>query len=762
MQSSDYGNFSNGGMNSVSNAYLLPDNEFSVLNNIDIGLSGDLSRRYGMKKYWNNPIKGFGQGFFRLIRRGRKPLEIRAVSGKLYQDPIDSITLNETQTYTYARSGVDANGKGFRIIKVSVPNAKVGGNVTITDSANSPYQVVVGISKAKQVSLVSSKEFEFSLADSETNWTYNPSSNDVQAFLYGNNLELNYEVESTLIPIVNLPSGFQTKRPIEAIQYKNKLIIATGTKLVEFDGAVAKVITPYTPTPLEVLYVGTNGLADDPNNYIQDGVASALRIEGVTSTLRQGIINTPTDLKIYISKPSSMVNVEYKFANRKVGEADFKTVQDWSANKTFTFTPTSTGDYEFDCYVRDASNTNTTARFIVPKYTVYADNKNQTIDTSAINNCTRIILHWERIIVYGDDTNNSMMYVSDLKKTDYFPVPNTLQFDTRNIEPLTALVRYRDMLVAFTETTIQAVYGKSPSDFTRIVLNSTVGCIAPYSAQVFQNQLIFLAKDGINILESVGTTEERANVSRIDLKISNLVYKDKNAVGVVHDHKYHLIYPDRETRLRCYVEQNVAWVIDTSTKLDFTNAYDIGGTLYGQSKKTGDVYVFDPTIFDDDGYVYEDRIETKEYDLGTPYLQKKLKQLRMMFRNYGVSVNSNLYVFADRVVVVNPERTDVQIIDGKIVQTSGQKPNLILVPATNNHGDVILEPNILTEEQNTILGQWLLGRSSFGVNDVSTKFMRVQGECTRVKFTLLHIENKPFGLLGFGFEFDVSQNNRGK
>ena len=117
------------------------------------------------------------------------------------------------------------------------------------------------------------------------------------------------------LEIEGLENGFQTERKIEAVQYKGIMYIATGTRLVQYDGDVAKVVEPYKPRPLEALYVGTNGLADNPDDFMQDGESEHLRVDGVTFNNRYGIVNEPIRLTAYISKPPG-TDVEYKFEKR--------------------------------------------------------------------------------------------------------------------------------------------------------------------------------------------------------------------------------------------------------------------------------------------------------------------------------------------------------------------------------------------------------------------------------------------------------------
>jgi hypothetical protein len=50
-------------------------------------------------------------------------------------------------------------------------------------------------------------------------------------------------------------------------------------------------MTAYKPNGLEALYIGTNGYAEDPSNYLQNTVGVGVAILGVTVDKRYGITN---------------------------------------------------------------------------------------------------------------------------------------------------------------------------------------------------------------------------------------------------------------------------------------------------------------------------------------------------------------------------------------------------------------------------------------------------------------------------------------
>lgn len=456
------------------------------------------------------------------------------------------------------------------------------------------------------------------------------------------------EINGVPVTITGLEGGFQTDRFIEAVQYYDKTYIATGTKLLVYDGETVSVVAPYAPNPLEALYIGTNAIADDPSNFLSDGTGSTLQIAGVTFSSRYGIMNEPFTLTAYhIKKAEDTVEYQFEYRYPFMEEGKWILGQDWNVDKDWTFTAQGEGAMQFRINARPQGTEVASAQYLVPKYTIKpAKDPNDVNPTQGgIHTCNRILLHWDRLIIYGDTTNFNVIYFSHLKSPNYFPFPNSEQFQTERNEPVTSVLRFRDYIVAFTDTSIQALFGKSPADFRRVVLNTAVGCIAPKSAVVMNNYIAFLSQEGVYYLKSVGYVDDKANVARLDTPIQNMMYTDKNAVAIVDDGQYQIVFPDRNERFRYYQEMNV-WVMDKSSSMDLIGLYLHDQKLYAQ-RKNGDVVRFDEGVYTDLGIVYPVIIETKYFDFGQPYHTKKLKELQLTMKAPEEGTVASVKVFID-------------------------------------------------------------------------------------------------------------------
>lgn len=544
-------------------------------------------------------------------------------------------------------------------------------------------------------------------------------------------------------PITGLPNGFQKDRPIEAVQYRDKMYIATGSGLVVYDGMTASLVTPHAPDPMEALYVGLNALAPDPTNYITDGQGAFLQVNGVTQTKRKGVVNQKTTFTAYCTIPSGMT-VEY-FWQYKKSDADtfLPTTETWSQTaKSYDFVPQEAVEYDIKVSVRDKNNTSNVATYIVPNYQVLTYSLPPDEDTSGINTCNRILLHWDRLILYGDTVNPNLIHISHLRSPDYFPINNTLAFETDKQEPITKLVQFRDFIVAFTPSTIQALYGKSPADYQRVRLHTGMGCVAPETAQVFQNMVAFLSKEGVHVLKSFGLAESRINVEKIDTKIANLIplYPESgDACAISYRNQYHICFPSRKTRFRFYADSGM-WTKDESPYFDFCRMYEFEGELVVQSQSTGEVYEFDDTIYQDLDHVFEAVIETKGYDLNAPYNKKKIREAHLLIGAEKHDVELSVEVYGDNALLLSTDASFPSVVNNQVVWNEVNTPNV----------------NI---ESGSVFGDWEFGVDKFGEVKVQAKKLRLQsgGKYRTSKVKVIQNQAKPFQLLSVAFVYKLKK-----
>lgn len=541
--------------------------------------------------------------------------------------------------------------------------------------------------------------------------------------------------------------AFQTARPIDATQYKDTLYLATGTKLLTYKGEVdetgnpiVRVLEPYKPTPLEAIYIGTNALADNPDAYIQDRVAGQLAVLGIKPSKRSGVANEVTTFIAYIEKPETMT-VEYKWEYKLQSASTFTLGKDFNVSNTWEFKPTTVGTYTIKVTVRDKAATTTTSEYEIPNYEILevADKRDEIIDHTDIHTCTMIKLHWDRLLLARGDKYPEYLYMSDLNNPAYIPMTNALRFESGRNEAITALQRYRDMLVVFTRTTIQALFGKSPRDYERRLIHDGIGCVAPRSCRIVGNGITFLSEEGVQELRSVGQTQEYLNVKKLDGSVTSLIQPIENAIGAYYNNQYRLNFPDQNIIYRLYPQDEV-WTHDKSSRLHFSSMKSYSGDFFYQDNQTGVLYQLDRSLTSDDGEVYKMVARTKWYDLGAEYNYKKLKKLYILAKHYTKTVNLYVTVYADAREALSVDKSYATVTEqGDTEWVSLQEPNFQF-------------------RAGTILGEWVLGVDPLGYTDMSVQMTNLQsGKCRRVQLTFEHRDDSPVEIFSFGILFKAKK-----
>lgn len=544
----------------------------------------------------------------------------------------------------------------------------------------------------------------------------------------------------------NTDFRFQQTLPIEAAQYRDKLYVATGTKLVEVSYAngsyTAKTVAPYQPTVQEAIYIGTNALAPDPDAYIQDGTGT-LDVTGIKPASRNGSVNQDINMTAYINRPSGDTGtIDYKWEYKKTSDASFPTAayKDWTAGaKTQVFKFDQPTKYDIKVTIRKTGTTTPTKEYLLTNFQVNATENPPSMPVSGIQKCRKIILHWDRLLMSGDDTNPFQMYISHLQNPTYFPVSNTISFDFGKQEPITAVVRFQDMLVVFTRSMVQTLVGKSVEDYTRNLIHDGLGCVAGRSAVVVGNNVLFLSHDGVYALRPNPYRLETMNVARVDQPIQREIDPTQtNACAVVHDSQYWLCFPDKKTIYRYYFEQKV-WTKDTSDKLNI-NQFLLSADEVLNLTTDSYIYKHDRTVYTDAGIPYDMIIESKFYDLSASFNNKKLKRLYILAKHEkAYDVNMFVTVKADSALALTPDSGT--ILEDNVNGWSWQ---------------VKTAPNF-EFLRGTTFGTWIVGDSPFGDVELSVQRASVRGKCRRVKFTVRTSSSEPCEMYGFAFQFKLKK-----
>lgn len=118
-----------------------------------------------------------------------------------------------------------------------------------------------------------------------------------------------------------------------------------------------------------------------------------------------------------------------------------------------------------------------------------------------------------------NDVQPHIVYISKIGEPEAVPYVNFLPVGSRN-KPIRRIIALRNSVIVLKEDGVWKITGDNPINFTATCLDSTVQVIAPNTAASLNNQIYFLAIDGI----CVATDSAVAIVSRrIENRIENVV-----------------------------------------------------------------------------------------------------------------------------------------------------------------------------------------------------------------------------------------------
>lgn len=147
-----------------------------------------------------------------------------------------------------------------------------------------------------------------------------------------------------------------------------------------------------------------------------------------------------------------------------------------------------------------------------------------------------------RIFIWTGKDN--ILRRSDTYRPNYFP-ENAFQKVGADAENIQNLVIQYDSCVIEKEYSKQSMRYEfnGVATFPVRPINDTVGCIAPYSSQIIENNPVTLTKNGVYLLRGGSVRDER-NVSHQSNRVDERLLKEtnlQNAITIDHDSKYFIV-----------------------------------------------------------------------------------------------------------------------------------------------------------------------------------------------------------------------------
>ena len=617
-----------------------------------------------------------------------------------------------------------------------------------------------------------------------------------------------------------LDNGIAKTYKIDGVAYGGDFYLATGYKLMKIenlDGTiVARQIKPSVPTAPEFNMIGGNLLSVAPEDAISSTTGLALGINGMIITsehdgqaLLRGLVNNPTSFRVITTRPNAEETVYYRFKYQLQSNTDWTnkyseqegwekmTIKD-GVDVLWEGSLNQAGVYNISIEITPESNMNTSTwkptnaglveAYVYTSYSVTELPTYKTNVTVSLQTCRRLMVYYDQLLAYQDTADGDVIYISEIRRFDYFPSDSNIIVDTATKDIITSINYYMNVLVILTENNIFMLKGKNIEDFALSNINRTIGCKYGWTAKVVGNYLYFMSIEGLYKLKSVYNTEDRLNVEEVDFMIKNLFLTNpSDYIAYTFKGNYYLVelaqyyYDESGNRVsdngKIYIYDThlEAWTTYSSLVLNLNNALVLGNHVCATDRNSNAFLVYpklqvaneefveysDGAFYyldeeDDtkvtrrnDGKLYVTTLEETYQSFGKPYHTKKFKEvmLKVMDSHEG-KTGLLVTVIIDGAYAVNPEKYEVTVDEttGEVHVEYFTKDNVIRGLNTNYTIETLENVKLPTT---TELGKsFVLGSAKLGDYDISLHKIKYAGKGKTVKYIIEQVDNKFFGILG--------------
>lgn len=363
-----------------------------------------------------------------------------------------------------------------------------------------------------------------------------------------------------------LENGLAKTYKVDGVAYGDCFYLATGYKLMVIaneEGVItAKQIKPLVPTVPEFNSIGGNTLSDNPEEAVKSSTGLTLSVGGMVISskynnkkLQCGLVNHPIKIRTVTTRTTTPETIYYRYRYQRLDQAADNEWTNKSSehNGWESFSLDGEHDLEWELKLDQATTYNISIE-ITPSSNMNTSNWTPTnagavsgyIHSSyevketpvliaegnfSIHTCRRLLVFYDQLLAYYDTLDGNVLYISDVRRFDYFPDYYTLIIDTPEKDAITSINFYQNVLAVLTENNIFMIKGKNVLDFVVVSINRTIGCKYGWTARVVGNYLYFMSKEGLFKLKSLYLTEDRLNVEEVDYKIKPLL--NENAVDYI-------------------------------------------------------------------------------------------------------------------------------------------------------------------------------------------------------------------------------------
>lgn len=309
----------------------------------------------------------------------------------------------------------------------------------------------------------------------------------------------------------------------------------------------------------------------------------------------------------------------------------------------------------------------------------------------------KIVEMYDRLVYY----KGNAIWFSEVDVYDYIPNFNYVLVPLDKTDEITRIIFFRDNYIVFTKRRIYKLTG----DFEQAVfnldkVNDKIGCIAPHTPMVIDNQMLFVSTIGLRALKTDTFKEDLENIKEFDEAIYPLIitsermwaysYKNQYILNTYNKGNVNIIEANmREYRepdqIRFYYQQG-AFVTDIYAKDAYVKfMFDENGSYY--SFRSDGLYRMDDG-YSDFGKAYNTIAETSALNFGFPAHEKKVKHVILKAGGGSVKQAIKLQLAADGEVVVSSDMYPTGANENGVVVYTDMSPEIdISEPFENTFGE---------------------------------------------------------------------------
>lgn len=540
-----------------------------------------------------------------------------------------------------------------------------------------------------------------------------------------------------------------------------------------YTGAKDSVTNPnkaYKPNSIEIRKVGFNVLGDEPLSWIDSSSLTTESIQGIylTTTDRIPVLIVPSSYKFQINIIYTGSKSDFKIElkdSTKTENNDITIVT--SKNDTYSkqglavydvdIKVQPSGEVEFNISFSDSGTSVSTYRDYYSVGTV--DPQAKQVEKLNVGNM-KIIEIAQRLVYYGGNA----VWFSEVNRYDYIPNYNYVLFPLENTDEIVKIVYYRTSYIIFTKRRIYKFVGTfGADDFGVMLVNDTLGCIAPESPHMVSNEMYFLSQTGLKSLKSDVFRENLENIEDIDEKVNPYIFENQYAYGFLYKDQYVLSNNLRGEILPVEVRYKNYNIPDTCRYYYNTKAFvfdeyatdtELNKKLYPSFilYESGSIYTFltdknDLPVVWKYGEDYSDFessfttiLETASVNMGYPLHKKKIKNI--ILKCSGGELAQPLYVTVSS--------------DGALVYDTWLGATKVS-PSGEVTYEVVNTPTLELPPSIAKLGNIKLGITKLGYSPIILRKLKLPTSCKNLTINVQSMTDEKLLIMSLGYTYKVGK-----